>query len=279
MGALAHITNWPASQATVGSASNATSAQAATTQNVPTSAYLYGWNGASWDQLRNDGLRVLYVDPIGAGGVSFAQGTGAAASNSTNAYIGGSIGFGAPGSPSTSVSSVQGVASGTPMGVSLTDGSDATLGAKSDTAAGSGSASVVALLKQIHLDSSGAIPAGSNNIGTFNVGSQTVFNVPVVSAVTESSHVLKSTPGQLYSLYVTTSTSGYLMLFNSSTVPADGAVSPVECVNVPANAATSISFSGLPPENYTTGITAVFSSTGCFVKTASATAFFHGAVQ
>jgi hypothetical protein len=69
------------------------------------------------------------------------------------------------------------------------------------------------------------------------------------------------------------------MLFNTTSAPADGGVTPTECVPVPANMATGVAFSGLPPETYNIGITAVFSTTGCFTKTASATAFFHGAVQ
>jgi hypothetical protein len=102
---------------------------------------------------------------------------------------------------------------------------------------------------------------------------------PVVSATAESSHLIKAAPGNLYSLYVTTGASaGYVMTFNANTAPADGAVSPVECVVAPANSTISISFAG-PPDIYSLGMVAVFSSTGCFTKTASPTAFFKARAQ
>jgi hypothetical protein len=100
---------------------------------------------------------------------------------------------------------------------------------------------------------------------------------PVVSSAAESNHVLKGSAGNLYSLYVTTgATAGYLMTFNATSAPADGAVTPIDCVQAPANQTTGLTFGSGPPDVYSTGITAVFSSTGCFTKTASATAFFKG---
>jgi hypothetical protein len=102
---------------------------------------------------------------------------------------------------------------------------------------------------------------------------------PVVSAGAEASHLIRGAPGNLYSLYVTTgAVAGYVMTFNAITAPADGAVAPIECVAAPANSTISISFNG-PPDIYSLGIVAVFSSTGCFTKTASATAFFKARAQ
>ncbi len=102
---------------------------------------------------------------------------------------------------------------------------------------------------------------------------------PVVSAMPESSHLIKAAPGNLYSLYATTgATAGYVMTFNATTAPADGAVNPIECVTAPANSTISITFDG-PPDIYSVGIVVVFSSTGCFTKTASATAFFKARAQ
>lgn len=103
---------------------------------------------------------------------------------------------------------------------------------------------------------------------------------PIVSAAAEGSHVLKASAGNLYSLAVTTGgTAGYVMVFNLTSAPADGAVTPVECIVVAANSSVSINYNPGPPEAYATGITVVFSSTGCFNKTISATAFFNGKVQ
>ncbi|MGH7114716.1 MAG: hypothetical protein ACREE9_09500 [Stellaceae bacterium] len=103
--------------------------------------------------------------------------------------------------------------------------------------------------------------------------------VPVVSAAAEASQLIKAAPGNLYSLYVTTGASaGYVMTFNADVVPADGVVTPVECVAAPADSTISINFDG-PPDIYSIGIVAVFSTTGCFTKTASPTAFFKARAQ
>ena len=108
----------------------------------------------------------------------------------------------------------------------------------------------------------------------------TVGLASVVSGAAESSHVFKASAGNLYDAYVTIgSTAGFLMIFNLASAPADGAVTPQDCLQVPASTTQSLFTAGTPPEVFTTGITAVFSTTGCFTKTASATAFFHGRVK
>ena len=110
--------------------------------------------------------------------------------------------------------------------------------------------------------------------------SAAVAITPVSSTTAESSHILKGSAGNLYSVYVTTgATLGYLMAFNATSAPADGAVTPVDCIPVAANSTASLASNGAPPTAFSIGITVVFSSTGCFTKTASATAFFRGAVQ
>ena len=45
-----------------GSTSNATSAQATTTTNLPNVSYNYGFNGTTWDQLQVSGTKNLYID-------------------------------------------------------------------------------------------------------------------------------------------------------------------------------------------------------------------------
>lgn len=103
---------------------------------------------------------------------------------------------------------------------------------------------------------------------------------PIKSGAAEGTHVLKASPGTLYGLYVTTgATAGYLMTFNATSAPADGAVTPVDCVYVPATTTIALWWGPQPPEYFSTGISVAFSSTGCFTKTASATAFFHAMVQ
>lgn len=113
--------------------------------------------------------------------------------------------------------------------------------------------------------------------------------IPAFSAAAESSHVLcdatgtapvRKAPCFFRSVYVTTgATAGYLMTFNAVSAPVDGAVTPRECIVAPANSTVSLIFSDETQEPYVTGLTVVFSSTGCFTKTASATAFFKGRAQ
>ena len=100
----------------------------------------------------------------------------------------------------------------------------------------------------------------------------------VQSAAAESSHVLSNAPSDLYGIQVAIgTTAGYLMVFNATSAPADGAVTPALCFNVPAS--TTINYSPAYPVPFTTGIVGVFSTTGGFTKTASATAFFSGQVH
>lgn len=128
-----------------------------------------------------------------------------------------------------------------------------------------------------------ALPAGENVIGgtlPAPTSSSDFAIIPGSSSALEAGHVLKASPGNLYSLYVmTTSDAGYLMTFNATSIPGDGAVNPVECIQIPANSAAAISFDGSPPDYYSDGIVAVFSLTGPFTKTASATAFFKWRVE
>lgn len=92
------------------------------------------------------------------------------------------------------------------------------------------------------------------------------------SAAAEGGHVFKTTGGNLYSITATiAATSGYLMVFDATSVPADGAVTPALCYAIGSaiNQGIVIPY----PVPFVNGIVAVFSTTGCFNKTAS-NAFF-----
>jgi hypothetical protein len=105
--------------------------------------------------------------------------------------------------------------------------------------------------------------------------SATYSLTPTVSTAVGSSIVAKVSAGNLYGVSITTGASaGYLLMFNATASPADGAVTPLMCRTVPANSSLEIDHSVIP-DRFTTGITAVFSTTGCFTKTASATAMFE----
>lgn len=103
---------------------------------------------------------------------------------------------------------------------------------------------------------------------------------PVVSTAVESSHILKASAGNFYGACVTTgATAGFMMVFNATSAPADGAVTPTEWIQIAANSTACLSYGSGPPNAYATGITLVYSSTGPFTKTASATAAFVGRVK
>jgi hypothetical protein len=106
----------------------------------------------------------------------------------------------------------------------------------------------------------------------------------VVSAAAENNHVLKAAPGQLVSVYAAnlTATAGYLVILNAVANPADGAITPLDCANLPANGLASISYSPGPYAIYSVGIVAVVTSAAtCFTKTTSGgmTAFISGRVK
>jgi hypothetical protein len=140
-----------------------------------------------------------------------------------------------------------------------------------------------------------ALVAGSAIIGTVGIDQTTAGTTngmtiaptatagaaitPVVSSAAESSHVFKASAGNLYAWQVTTGASaGYVLIFNATSAPANGAVTPIKCVQVSANSTVGAG-PVVPPEAFSTGITALFSTTGCFTATASATAFFSGDVK
>ena len=104
--------------------------------------------------------------------------------------------------------------------------------------------------------------------------------IPSVQTSTAAgSLVFKATPGLLMGFSMTTGASaGYLLFFDATSVPADGTVTPKFCYSVPATSTYAASWLTYPPF-FTNGIVAVFSTTGCFTKTISATAFISGQVQ
>jgi hypothetical protein len=115
------------------------------------------------------------------------------------------------------------------------------------------------------------LPAGSNPIGgTYQAptSSSSFALTPGSSSQWETSHILKTSAGNLYELYaVAGSVGGFLMTFDLEVVPPDGPVTPIECVPVAANSFVTIKSGGSPPDHYSNGIVAVFSATGPFEKT------------
>lgn len=103
---------------------------------------------------------------------------------------------------------------------------------------------------------------------------------PIVSSTLESGKIICSGPCSVRSFYVTaTAVTGYILTFNSTTIPADGAVTPRHCVAIQNGNTISLNYDNGPPDYYSTGFVVAFSTTGCFIKTASATAYFNARVQ
>lgn len=91
--------------------------------------------------------------------------------------------------------------------------------------------------------------------------------------------ILKASQGWLSGFSVTSAAAaGYVLIFDSATVPGDGTVTPKLCYEMAANSTIHDNWGGHPIP-FINGIVLVYSSTGCFSKTISATAFFSGQIQ
>lgn len=120
---------------------------------------------------------------------------------------------------------------------------------------------------------------GSNSgapSGTVTPAAQTA----VSSAALAANLVVKNSAGSLFSFNVSADStlSGaawWLMIYNATSAPSDGAVTPVKCYAMPSGA-TGISGAFPSPITFSTGITMGVSTTGCFTKTASTHAFLSG---
>lgn len=107
------------------------------------------------------------------------------------------------------------------------------------------------------------VPSPSVNAGT-NISSTVGASAALVA---------KGSAGNLYGYNVVSGASaGYVLVLNSATVPADGAVTPARCIPLAANTGIDVNLRG-QPVYFSAGVTVAFSTTGCFTKTSSATAF------
>lgn len=146
--------------------------------------------------------------------------------------------------------------------VTVADGADVTQGALADAAAtAGGTGSVSAKLRLM-----------TTQLGTLNTTLQTpITGVSQAQySAAASSIVAKASAGSVVSISGSAANGSYIMLFNATSAPADGAVTPVKCWG-PMAAAGPFSFGWGPGPVLTmaTGITVVSSSTGCFTKTAT----------
>jgi len=109
----------------------------------------------------------------------------------------------------------------------------------------------------------------------------------------EASHVFKASAGNLYSLgVINTGTSGFILLIDGVTVPADGSLTSCgtsnttgclkACYPITAGSPGAPVYGGLqfqpgPPLPFVNGVVAVFSTSGCNTKTLGGTTGFFEA--
>lgn len=112
-------------------------------------------------------------------------------------------------------------------------------------------------------------------ISPLPVRASAVPAAPLATPTVAGTLTLKSVPCTFYGANITAvATAGYLMLFDAAAAPIDGTVTPTKVWVVAANSSLEIGY-----ENGLTmalGAVLVFSSTGPFTKTVSATAFMSG---
>lgn len=267
-----------------GNVSNASDAVATTSTNIPAVSYNYWWNGVTWDRAAGNTSGV------------FAQGT--VASGATD--VGNPIKV-AGRYNSTLPTFVNGQRSDLQQG---------TRGSLNVTLYGNNSANSIGLgangtndpgnlyfgsVLIAQLDDTSPTAITENNFGNLRLSSERALyshilpsaaaasgNVPVVSGSAEACHVLKASAGNLYSVYAVnlTATAGFLVVTNTTTAPADGAITPLDFAVLPANGQATINYSG-PPAVYGTGITACLTSAvTVFTKTTGViTGAISGKVQ
>lgn len=92
--------------------------------------------------------------------------------------------------------------------------------------------------------------------------------------------VVKASAGNLYGFEVSadstlSAAAWWIMIYDATSAPADGAVTPAKCYALPLGA-TLASFSFPVPVPFGTGIVIGVSTNGCFTKAASTHAFISG---
>lgn len=105
------------------------------------------------------------------------------------------------------------------------------------------------------------------------------LNAPASASRTSVAASDLSVAGQhtLLGFTVAAPAAGFVMVFDAVSAPANGTVSPAACYPIPTPGAgqwSSLSMANTPiAVGVTTGITIVYSTTGCYTLTKSATAF------
>lgn len=98
---------------------------------------------------------------------------------------------------------------------------------------------------------------------------------PNASTAVETSHVVPAGLLYLHGASITTGAfGGYFMILNAAADPGNGPVTPIKCMEVGSNQTAGISADPDTVWDFPEGVVLLFSTTGCFTETQSATAFF-----
>lgn len=101
---------------------------------------------------------------------------------------------------------------------------------------------------------------------------------PIATPALAAALVALAQPGALAGFTGWSNAAGFFLVFDAAVVPADGAVTPIDCIPYPvAGAPLGIDYSGAPLAG-AAGIVIVFSTDGPFNKVASPTAFISAKV-
>lgn len=164
-----------------------------------------------------------------------------------------------------------------------------TVGCEADTAWASGSGTLIAISKAIANAAEAPLTTQASTVsiggvgllsGTANVGNLNP-STPCATTVLAASLVCYNAAAVLHSFTVTADSTldasvWYLMVFNATSLPADGAVTPLKCYQIPAGTAQFGGTFDAGGATFSTGVTFGVSTTGCFTKTASTHALFIG---
>lgn len=127
-----------------------------------------------------------------------------------------------------------------------------------------------------------AISSASNPVNVVQSPTATAGLTVATQGAAATNLVLKASAGNLVDVNIVIgATSGYLMVHNATSAPSNGAVTPLYCFPIISNGTlggAAFSF-GLPGKPFSTGITAVFSTTGCFTQTLATASFISGDVK
>lgn len=112
----------------------------------------------------------------------------------------------------------------------------------------------------------------------------TVSIAPVRTSAPAASLVVKAVPASFYGFQVGADSTlaaapWWIMVFDSTTVPVDGAVTPAFCYPIPSGGTLGSFSFGDVPAAFSVGIVVAVSTAGCFTKAASAHAFISAVAR